>query len=446
MLTKMMQRFVIALLLIAALSIVFVGLAIASGDALDLLSEQQAAAEEEKTPEDLAWEEVNCLDLPALEAFLQAFPDGEHAEDAQLAKTLQETMAAIRADQLEPKYVVPFAALGDYWQYWKSQAQAEGFTAGILGYFAQPTEIDGQPAISSGISFLFSIATPYSGSGPGAILFDAYGNAMCPTNDGSIVAFTTNGLDFGFLGEVVFKTSGDEPIFFGVIDEIGLVHLLGEGEVTFPDAPPVEVASGASAEAEPPPALDEPLPVTADSASREVEAIQPEPLTYTHYVATGHGFTLDLPTAGEIFSPSSPDWVGDEEEAFEWSAQTKGPMFMITGRRDRLGNIVDSAMFADFCEGLLSNWPEQSADYEVVTANERIEFSARRWNLIEITDYSAAADGAAIYYSILSTYAGDSFYTLTFYYLEPVDAEIREVIDAVLSSFSLIADPASASE
>jgi hypothetical protein len=79
---------------------------------------------------------------------------------------------------------------------------------------------------------------PLSGGKTGGgktISFDERGILTSPTGDGSIIAFRTGGLKFELFKGFVFETPGDEPMYFGVIEGKGLVHLKGMGKVTLPD-------------------------------------------------------------------------------------------------------------------------------------------------------------------------------------------------------------------
>jgi ankyrin repeat protein len=177
-------------------------------------------ANTDQTVEEKAWQEVDSLNKQSLEEFLKKFPSGRTAEMAKMAIEFQNTIAAIKHNEAEPDVTIPFSALGQRWQEWQNrrpQKGAIGYSqsgSGALGWW-RPYPIDGGK-------------TP----GLGSMSFDSQGALICPTGDGSIIAFRTEGNAFDFLNGVKIQMSGSEPNYFAVIADKGLVHLTGTVKVT----------------------------------------------------------------------------------------------------------------------------------------------------------------------------------------------------------------------
>jgi len=192
-----------------------------------------AAEEEKKTPEQRAWEEVNSLDKESLQAFLKSFPDGELATHAKVALDLQEGLAQIREGKSKGVFTISPDQLGDTWKAW----QKRNNSIGVIGYFTRKK--------ATYNTFGWFMPKPLGGGKtPGSdIIFDSRGLMMSPTGDESIIAFRTGGLKFQLFNNLVFETPGDEPMYFGVFEGKGLVHLKGKGKVTLPDGTTKELKS-----------------------------------------------------------------------------------------------------------------------------------------------------------------------------------------------------------
>jgi hypothetical protein len=183
------------------------------------------------------------------------------------------------------------------------------------------------------------------------------------------------------------------------------------------------------------------LPLAAVAQEAEEPAPGAEETTaaqtaYSPYVADGYGFSIELPDSGAISVPGEDGELQDESVAFEWTGAEDDPIVLIQGRVDRFDVVLDPDTFDVFCATLLENWQGDSENYKVVTANDRITIDDFVWNLIEIEDASHA-DGEMVYYSVFSTYAGSTIYTISMYYLEPVSEGIQEFGIPVLYGFRL---------
>lgn len=176
---------------------------------------QDAGMQEQATPEDLAWDQVDGMESAALDAFLKKFPNGKHAEKAQLFVSFHKRISALRNQQEQPGFVIPFSEFGERWESWESRRPERS----ALGIFSKKTDTGSTLGIFSPLG------------GPNTISFDEYGIPVVPTGDGSLVAVRTNGLRFEWVEPVAIETPGDEPLYFAVIRDSGLVYLHGAGTV-----------------------------------------------------------------------------------------------------------------------------------------------------------------------------------------------------------------------
>jgi hypothetical protein len=196
------------------------------------LASWAAQAEKPRTPQQTAWEEVDSLDTKSLQQFLKKFPDGGLATDAKLALELQKKISAIKTGKSKDSFIITFDVLGERWKGWQKRNPDKG----VVGYFAekgpQSTELGWfSPAALSGGKT----------GGRGTISFDEYGVLTSPTGDGSVIAFRTSGLKFELFEGIVFETPGDDPMYFGVVEGKGLVHLKGVGKVSLPDGKTIDL-------------------------------------------------------------------------------------------------------------------------------------------------------------------------------------------------------------
>ncbi|MBN2269873.1 MAG: LysM peptidoglycan-binding domain-containing protein [Sedimentisphaerales bacterium] len=199
-----------------------------SGIALDSasLANDEKGEEKKTAPERKAWEEVDSLSKQSLEDFLEKFPDGELAEQAEVAVELQDKLSSIREGKFKDSFTISLELLGERWKNWQKLNPNKG----VVGYYVKK----GEKFNTLG---WFS-PSPLSGGrtpGRGTISFDNPGILTSPTGDGSLIAFRTGGLKFELFNRIVFETPGDEPMYFAVIEGKGLVHIYGEGKVTTPD-------------------------------------------------------------------------------------------------------------------------------------------------------------------------------------------------------------------
>jgi hypothetical protein len=178
---------------------------------------------------DEAWAGVNCLERDSLSRFLAAFPESPHASEAKLALAAAERFNAIQSKESVPEYVIPFQKLGGKWNDWKRY----NLGLGVVGYLAKPERLpNGQSIVSIGYFPPFT-----GGKTPGyrTMAMDNDSVPVIPSADGSIAAFKTGGVQYGWVGGFTVTTPGDNPVVFGVLNGVGLVYLAGVAEIREPD-------------------------------------------------------------------------------------------------------------------------------------------------------------------------------------------------------------------
>ena len=168
---------------------------------------------------------------------------------------------------------------------------------------------------------------------------------------------------------------------------------------------------------------------TETAASSEIELQQ---LSFGDF-----GFAIALPSDGVLFTQETEGWDQDPEVALEWQGGENSPIALIQVRVDSFGAELDEGSFELFCSALLANWEEDEEHFEIITRNEPFELNELSWNLIEVAD-SSDPDGVMVYYSVFSALAGDSIYTISFYYLSQIDDDVRAFGSPTLKSFRLL--------
>ncbi len=185
-----------------------------------------------RSPDRQAWKQVNSLDVQSLQSFLEQFPQGERSGHAKEALVLLERFAAIRQGGQTDAVLVPAGDLGQKWKDWQKMCP----DTGVIGYFIRK----GDKTDTLG----WFTPGPFSGGKTPArksYSFDTRGVLTSPTGDGSIIAFRTGGLKFELYGGITFETPGTDPVYFGVWEGRGLVHLGGTGRVTLPNGKSMEL-------------------------------------------------------------------------------------------------------------------------------------------------------------------------------------------------------------
>ena len=190
---------------LAQIAVMVLGLALVGGVSIK--------AQQTNTDE-AVWKKVDQMDTKALEKFLADYPNGKNAKDAKFDLALHKKIENIRSGKEKSLLVIPFEKLGDRWKAWEKRSPEKG----AVGIYRNKE--------SAGI---------FAVMGRAMISSDYSGKIITPTGDGSILAIRTDGLDYRYIGDIVFQSEKDDTLYFGVIQGKGLMHLSGKGKVTMPD-------------------------------------------------------------------------------------------------------------------------------------------------------------------------------------------------------------------
>jgi hypothetical protein len=126
----------------------------------------------------------------------------------------------------KPNFVIPIGKLPDKWTRWKKEYPYGGAVAVVH------TDRGDTLSLPPGCQ----------------ARFDNVGRPTLPTNDGSILIFESRvespkwtDMAEVFLGGYLIAAQGKDPIYFAVVDSLGLVHLQGACTVTTPDKTTTEI-------------------------------------------------------------------------------------------------------------------------------------------------------------------------------------------------------------
>lgn len=210
------------------------------------------------------------------------------------------------------------------------------------------------------------------------------------------------------------------------------------------EAPPTEVPSDGAQVA------DETAAEQGEAAANLESAV-----TYQEYIADGFGFKIPIPTTGELDTPGDFGWNNEPEVAFVWFGEDNNPVTMVELRADNIGTEISPDRYAEFYDTLVSEWEGQPSQFKVLRSRaEPYHFGDMDWLIIEVEDNSAAtansgkpdeagdsgnqAATATVYYTIFTTFHGEVFYTIGFYYLQPVSEAVQSLAVPMLRGFSII--------
>lgn len=211
---KIMRTFVTLTLLVVAVALT----ACRKKDSNGVLNfegaPQSGGQQKEKAGADAeAWNKVDQMNVAQLNDFLKKFPGSSYAGEARFDLSLHQRIADLKSGKAKSALVIPFDKLGERWKHWwkaKPDRSAVGVyrNESTLGIFR---------ALGCAI-----ISTDYSDM------------PMAPTGNGSIIAIQTNGLKYGYIGNIVFESEKGGTLYFAVVKDKGLVHIHGKGKVTIP--------------------------------------------------------------------------------------------------------------------------------------------------------------------------------------------------------------------
>ncbi|HVR11127.1 MAG TPA: ankyrin repeat domain-containing protein [Thermoanaerobaculia bacterium] len=167
---------------------------------------------------DKEWDSIeNTLAPGPLRAFLAKYPNYRGAEDKKLYLSLEEQMEQMRRQKSKPDFVMSFDSLPPQWSRWRKNY-----------YYLS--------VISIGSDGSMGLAGGFSGR------FDDNGNYTLPTKNGSIFIFEPKAANANWaaVGKVLFngvtiQARGMAKLYFGVMEEHGIVHLRGGGTARMPD-------------------------------------------------------------------------------------------------------------------------------------------------------------------------------------------------------------------
>jgi hypothetical protein len=178
------------------------------------------------------------------------------------------------------------------------------------------------------------------------------------------------------------------------------------------------------------------LPAVAP-AQEAKPAAAAAPSAYLDYTAGGFGFKIKLPATGTINDPNSAGWTQNPQVAFIWLGDGSEPVRKILGRVDPYGMKVDVDGFRTFCDELLDNW-KANPNAELLTENKPYQAYGLVWNIIEAAKKGPSGEREA-YYSVFSTFSGESIYTFAFYYKHPPNEATQKFGAPVLQGFKPLA-------
>ncbi len=179
-----------------------------------------------RTLEDTAWSKVDALKKASLERYLKEFPKGTHSDEATRYLAMHKKMSDVKEGKAKLTSGITEEQLGSTWKAWKKQYPY----VESCGVFVKKTD--------SGTT-MGTFDPVGGGATPSGMAFDENQNPMLPTGDGSIVGMKTGGIKMHYLG-LVFETPDEQAMIFGVVENVGLVHLGGVGKVTLADGKVIE--------------------------------------------------------------------------------------------------------------------------------------------------------------------------------------------------------------
>ncbi len=194
-------------------------------------AEKPSAREIEQERE---WIAVDKTSAAALQAYLDKKPKGRRCKEAAELLPVAKKLEAILSGTVKPTVVIPFGTYGERKIAWeKKRAKAVSYDAkrrfgNEVGacWTYESVDFEGGGGFSKGVhAHLAYAAFPGScGAGPGSILAFDSGGDRCP-NDRLPVIVSTRG----------------KVVYFGIIGDVGHVHLAGEGQVAYPDGKTVQL-------------------------------------------------------------------------------------------------------------------------------------------------------------------------------------------------------------
>ena len=162
---------------------------------------------------------LDLLDIESVRAYIDKLPSGKMAPIAIAALSYISPLNEIENHMREAKCAIPFEKLQDFWL---MHNNLSSFKGAVLIYVK-----DNDINMGSFMPTLGAQIWPYS-------KIDPSGVSVLPTAGGSLYAFSTNGLPFEFINKIIITTPANEKLVFGVVNDIGLVPVVGVGTILVP--------------------------------------------------------------------------------------------------------------------------------------------------------------------------------------------------------------------
>lgn len=166
-------------------------------------------ADQNKSSDEALWRSIDIFSSTSLNKYISEMPKGKYIDKAQNYLFLQKKIQEYKNMKNKPSFTIPFEKLEPDWRNWRKR----------MSYLA------GVSILSKKGKIFFYPLHPSQGVG-----FDEYG-AIGPTKNESILMFATK---FS-ISEIVFEGASEDPLYFVVLDKLGLVYLSGKGTCTFPN-------------------------------------------------------------------------------------------------------------------------------------------------------------------------------------------------------------------
>ena len=196
------------------------------------------------------YEALDVFDTKALEEWLQKYPKSKYTAQVKLALELQSIIGKVKAGESKPQLVIPFSGSAEFWKESQELLPERGML-GIGKAMKTPSGKD-LKQLTDGKEPAFFAFSPIPDrmfrvrhlNGAQISTHDEVliltGLPAYPTGNGSIIAWLSKDKAWPMMSHYSIRT-GDSPVYFGIIEDLGLVHLKGKGTVTNKDDNSVEI-------------------------------------------------------------------------------------------------------------------------------------------------------------------------------------------------------------
>ncbi len=174
------------------------------------------------------WITVDKTSSQALQAYLDRKPQGSRVKEAAALLPVAKKLEAIIAGKEQAKEVIPFAVYGERMLNWeKKLAVAASYNATLrvenetgACFTYRQIDFEDRSTFTKGVYAQLTYASwPRSShAAPGSILAFDSGGDRAPVNKFPVIV-----------------SAKSNVVYFGVVENVGFVHLAGQGEVIYPD-------------------------------------------------------------------------------------------------------------------------------------------------------------------------------------------------------------------